>query len=117
MIYSYLFLAFAVVFLVLVKGFYPYYKGKFGEWFISFKLKQLDPARFTVLNDILLPSQGSTTYTQIDHIVISNGAIYCIETKDHSGKIFGSIDQDLWTLKTTSMPASFSSSITNSWYE
>ena len=48
-----------------------------------------------LLNDVLLPSGGGTA--QIDHILISPGGVFVIETKDMSGWIFASPGQRWWT--------------------
>jgi hypothetical protein len=40
---------------------------------------------------------GNTNTTQIDHIVVSDFGIFCIETKSHSGWIFGHAKQQHWT--------------------
>jgi len=76
---------------------YSRLKGRSGERFISGKLSQLDPNRYKVLNDILLPSRGNSVTTQIDHVVVSNYGIFCIETKDYNGWIFGDAKQEYWT--------------------
>jgi len=48
------------------------------------------------LNDLLLPSNGSLAATQIDHVVVSNYGIFCIETKAYAGWIFGNAKDDYW---------------------
>jgi hypothetical protein len=75
----------------------PDWKGRSGENFVSGKLDRLDPLKYKILNDIMLPSRGNSTSTQIDHIIISNYGIFCIETKSHKGWIFGSANQEYWT--------------------
>lgn len=45
----------------------------------------------------MLPSRGNLDATQIDHIVVSNYGIFCIETKAYQGWIFGSVYMDYWT--------------------
>lgn len=47
---------------------------------VAERLASLDPKKFIVFNDVLLPDgEGGTT--QIDHIVVCSGGLYCIETK------------------------------------
>jgi hypothetical protein len=75
----------------------PYLIGKSGENFVSRKLSRLDPRRYTTLNDLMLPSNGNTATTQIDHVVVSNFGIFCIETKSYRGWIFGNAQQEYWT--------------------
>ena len=48
-----------------------------------------------LLNDVLLPSGEGTT--QIDHILVSPGGVFLIETKDMNGWVFGSPGQKRWT--------------------
>ncbi len=72
-------------------------RGLSGEKFVSKKLHKLDPAHYKILNDIMLPSKGNTHATQIDHIVVSNYGIFCIETKALEGWIFGNANQERWT--------------------
>ena len=48
-----------------------------------------------LLNDVLLPSGGGTA--QIDHILVSPGGVFVIETKDMNGWIFASPGQQRWT--------------------
>ena len=76
---------------------WPYLIGKSGENFVSRKLSRLDPRRYTTLNDLMLPSNGNTATTQIDHVVVSDFGIFCIETKSYRGWIFGNAQQEYWT--------------------
>ena len=48
-----------------------------------------------LLNDVLLPSGQGTT--QIDHILVSPGGVFLIETKDMNGWLFGGPGQKDWT--------------------
>ena len=50
---------------------------------------------WTLLNGVLLQSGQGTT--QIDHILVSPGGVFLIETKDMGGWIFGSPGQKQWT--------------------
>jgi len=91
-----------IFFLILVavlaiKWNLPYLIGKSGENFVERKLNELDPEYYKVLYDLMLPSLGSTSATQIDHVVVSNYGIFCIETKNYSGWIFGGAHQQYWT--------------------
>lgn len=70
--------------------------GAIGEAFVSRKLHELPEASYSILNNILLPSSGNTPTTQIDHIVVSIYGIFCIETKSHSGWIYGSAQSKYW---------------------
>src|SRR5262245_18196197 len=75
----------------------PFLIGKRGENFVSRKLLELDSEHYKVLDDLMLPSLGNTNTTQIDHIVVSDFGIFCIETKSYSGWIFGNARQQHWT--------------------
>ena len=75
----------------------PFLIGKRGENFVSRKLLELDSEHYKVLDDLMLPSRGNTNTTQIDHIVVSDFGIFCIETKSYSGWIFGHAQQHHWT--------------------
>jgi hypothetical protein len=89
------FIILAVV--LAIKWNLPYLIGKSGENFVSRKLLKLDPEHYKVVYDLMLPSLGSTNTTQIDHVVVSNYGVFCIETKNYSGWIFGSAHQQYWT--------------------
>lgn len=73
----------------------PKIKGAIGEYEVAKKLKRLDKKEYTVLNDILLKINDSTT--QIDHIVISRSGIFVIETKNYKGWIHGHERSEYWT--------------------
>jgi len=96
-----LFWVIVIVVLIIVKVWYERnyarLKGQRGERFIAGKLSQLDANYYKVLNDLLIPSRGNSATTQIDHIVVSNYGIFCIETKDYDGWIFGDAKQEYWT--------------------
>jgi hypothetical protein len=83
--------------LILFRYYEPRIKGGIGEHFVNERLSSLDPAHYRILNDLLLPSLGNTKTTQIDHVVVSNFGIFCIETKNYEGWIFGNAHQDDWT--------------------
>jgi hypothetical protein len=68
------------------------------ELFVSNRLKDiLNSGEYAVLDNLLLHSNGNTSMSQIDHIVISVYGIFCIETKSHQGWIFGSERNPTWT--------------------
>ena len=58
---------------------------------------ELDPAHYKVLDNLLLPSNGNLNATQLDHVVVSNYGIFCIETKSYKGWIFGNANDKYWT--------------------
>ena len=83
--------------ILLFKWKLPVFIGKSGERFVSKKLFDLDPNKYTVLNDLMLPSEGNTSTTQLDHVVVSNFGIFVIETKNFEGWIFGNAYHKQWT--------------------
>ncbi len=97
MLYLIIILAIGWYVTYIVKQKYSFFKGYVGENFVSDMLINIDPTRYKVLNNLMLPSFGKTTTTQIDHVVISNFGIFCIETKSYSGWIFGKAQQTYWT--------------------
>lgn len=94
---SLIFLTAIISAVLYLKSKLPVISGYIGESFIARKLRTLDPAEYKVFNDVLLPSDGNTRTTQIDHLVLSVYGIFCIETKSHSGWIYGSAGQEKWT--------------------
>lgn len=82
---------------LLIRRKLSFWIGWRGEKFVTKKLLQLDKTHYMVLNDLLLPSYGNLSTTQIDHVVVSNYGIFCIETKAYSGWIFGDANQEYWT--------------------
>ncbi|MCK9186908.1 NERD domain-containing protein [Candidatus Gracilibacteria bacterium] len=82
---------------IFIKWKWPVWIGRSGEKFVSRKLHHLDPTHYRILNDLMLPSDGNSSATQIDHVVVSNFGIFCIETKAYKGWIFGNANQEHWT--------------------
>lgn len=73
----------------------PKIKGFFGEKSVASFLSTLNPAKYKVINNIMI--QTSSRKTQIDHTVVSNYGIFVIETKNYQGLIFGNEFDDYWT--------------------
>ncbi len=82
---------------LFIKWKLPVWIGRSGERYVSKKLHELDPTHYQILDDLLLPSKGNSATTQIDHVVVSNYGIFCIETKAYRGWIFGTANQEHWT--------------------
>ena len=93
----FIFVIIVFVLFILIKRGSPGRKGRRAEEYVSRNFLKLDPSRYKILNDVMLPSRGNSATTQIDHIVISNHGIFCIETKAHKGWIFGNAHQEYWT--------------------
>lgn len=76
----------------------PQFIGRQGEKFVHNKfISSLDPLNYTPLNDIMLLNGSDIGTTQIDHIIVSNFGIFCVETKAYSGWIFGRESDKYWT--------------------
>lgn len=86
-----------LIVLAIIKIYLPYLTGRLGENFVKNKLNKLDTAHYRILNDLMLPSNGNLSLTQIDHVVVSNYGIFCIETKSYRGWIFGNVNDEYWT--------------------
>ena len=74
------------------------YKGKVGEVKVDFKLNPLifGKVEHRQINNLILMDDMGKSH-QIDHIEIRQNGIFCIETKNYMGWIFGSENQDKWT--------------------
>lgn len=74
------------------------YKGKVGEAKVDSKLNPLifGKVEHRQINNLILMDDNGKTH-QIDHIEIRHNGIFCIETKNYIGWIFGSENQDKWT--------------------
>lgn len=82
-------LASAIFFLGTPKG-----KGMLGEWRVRAVIGKTKVGVRYVLNDCMFVFDGKSV--QIDHIVINKGGVYVIETKNYSGRIYGSDAQKTW---------------------
>ena len=72
--------------------------GERGEEFVREKLAtELDQNYYKIINNVLVATDSYPNTAQIDHIVISDFGIFCLETKDYSGWIFGRADKQYWT--------------------
>lgn len=74
------------------------YKGKVGESKVISKLNPLifGKVEHRQINNLILVDDNGKSH-QIDHIEIRQNGIFCIETKNYIGWIFGSENQDKWT--------------------
>lgn len=75
-----------------------YHKGKIGEAKVDSKLNPLifDKVEHRNINNLILLDDNGKSH-QIDHVEIRKNGIFCIETKNYSGLIFGGENQDKWT--------------------
>ena len=74
------------------------HKGKVGEAKVNNKLNPLifGKVEHKQINDLVLVDDLGKTH-QIDHVEIRENGIFCIETKNYKGWIFGSENQEKWT--------------------
>lgn len=89
-----------VVLIILIFIFVAYLKhpstrGKFGENKVRRIIEDTIEYEQYVINNLVLVNDGMTS--QIDHIVINPRGVFVIETKNYSGKIYGSENQREWT--------------------
>lgn len=68
--------------------------GEEGESKVSDVIEGWLPGTFTLLNDLVIPNGRNGT--QIDHVLIGPDHIYCIETKDITGRFYPHRDGWLW---------------------
>jgi hypothetical protein len=68
--------------------------GRIGEEEVSNVLNTLPKSDYVVINNLLYLYNNSTH--QIDHVVVSNYGIFIIETKNYSGRIYGSDNYNTW---------------------
>ena len=91
----FLILVVVIFIVILAKGGYFLPKGEYGEKRVSSILSRLPSDYYNVFDDVIIPtSKGSA---QIDHIVVSVYGIFVIETKNYSGKVYGSENSEYWT--------------------
>lgn len=70
-------------------------KGILGERKVRRKVGKTKEGVQYVLNDVLFDTENKSC--QIDHIVINENGVFVIETKNYSGRIYGTDGQHEWT--------------------
>lgn len=85
----------AVILLQIVIFWYksPNQKGKRGEKSVS---KTLSKINGQLINDYYIIDENSKSH-QIDHILVCSKGVVIVETKNYSGRIYGSDNQMEWT--------------------
>lgn len=99
----------AVIFGLVCWLFYRKIIGIMGEIWVKVELMFLKKSDYKILNDIMIEVGGLTH--QIDHLVISKFGIFVIETKNYSGKIYGSEHSEKWTQRLGKQKYAFHSPI------
>ena len=75
----------------------PIMRGKIGELKISLLLKSITKKyNGKVINDVIIIDENNKS-SQIDHVLFHTSGIYVIETKNYSGRIYGTENQKEWT--------------------
>ena len=75
----------------------PIVRGKIGELIISLLLKSIiKKYNGKVINDVIIIDENNKS-SQIDHVLFHTSGIYVIETKNYSGRIYGTENQKEWT--------------------
>lgn len=73
----------------------PAFKGFLGEQQVKKQLCKNKLSKTLSVNDLLFISDGKSV--QIDHVLINSQGLFVIETKNYSGRIYGSDAQLEWT--------------------
>ena len=71
-------------------------RGLLGEMFVKRVIGKTKPGVKYVINDFKCRVADGKT-SQIDHILINRGGVFVIETKNYSGRIYGSEKNQEWT--------------------
>lgn len=75
-----------------------WFKGWMGEWLVNLVAGMALPSKsYARFRNVTLNTPDSTT--QIDHVIVSVYGVFCIETKNMSGWIFGREGDRQWTQK------------------
>ena len=84
-----------LVFCILLAKYSSKLIGYLGERNTKDALKGLPKDKYIIINNILIKTNGYTH--QIDHVIVSQYGIFCIETKQYNGYIIGSKWDKNWT--------------------
>ncbi len=83
-----------IILCVLLKIYYPKFRGFMGEFWVKLELSKLPKEQYIVLNDIMIKDEKGTH--QIDHLVLSEFGIFVIEMKNYYGLIKGNEYDNKW---------------------
>ena len=93
--YLWIFLGIVVAVALFKQVCLPILKGKFGEALVKLALGKNEDGKRHIINDVTIVVEGKSS--QIDHVVITDRGITCVETKNYSGRIYGDVSQQQWT--------------------
>ncbi|MBO7078903.1 MAG: NERD domain-containing protein [Bacilli bacterium] len=91
--YKYIIIAVIVLILLIIIN-TTVFKGKYGEYKVSIFLKRCISKEDILLKDVILLVDNDSC--QIDHLIISKKGIFVVETKNYSGTIYGTDQQNEW---------------------
>ena len=91
--YKYIIIAVIVLILLIIIN-TTVFKGKYGEYKVSIFLKRSISKEDILLKDVILLLDNDSC--QIDHLIISKKGIFVVETKNYSGTIYGTDQQNEW---------------------
>lgn len=91
-------LCLSVVFLALyIVLSIPSVKGRMGEGRVNSVLESLSKTYGgCFIHDVIIPGENGKT-SQIDHVYVCSRGVFVIETKNYTGRIYGSDEQKQWT--------------------
>lgn len=69
----------------------------YGEYLVRENLGETIIGQQYIINDLIILNEDQTKSSQIDHIYINKNGVWCIETKNWSGMIFGKETDKTWT--------------------
>ena len=70
--------------------------GVQGERTANFQIRKLLRQDEYLLSNVLLPLKNGKK-TEIDSVIVSRKGIFCIETKNWAGRIYGNDEKEYWT--------------------
>ena len=89
------------------------YKGTVGESIVAREINKLPEQEYKIFNNFYLKTKKGNS--QIDHVIVSIYGIFVIETKNYSGWIFGSENQEYWTQTIYNHKNKFRNPIKQNW--
>ncbi len=92
---EYFWIILLLIVLLIIRFSLPFLRGKSGEAIVKMVLGKDKEGEKHIINNVTIVADGKSS--QIDHILINDRGIFCIETKNYSGRIYGEADQQQWT--------------------
>lgn len=74
-------------------------KGHYGEYLTEYALEHGNLGDIAVFSNVVVPrASGPTSTSEIDVVMLHEKGVFVFESKNYSGWIFGSADQQNWTV-------------------